>query len=271
MKRILLMCLVLAFFLPGLAFAGNGPTENGKVGNVTAGEIIARAWDYMRGRTSVSVVRMTVHRPDWQRESVIRVWTRGRTDSIFQITSPARDKGNGTLKLGREMWTYNPKINRVVKIPPSMMSQSWMGSDFSNNDLSKADSILEDYTHEIVAISEQEGFTVYTVRALPKPGAPVVWGMQMLTLREDGILLRQAFHDEDMEPVKVLTTQDIRDMGGRKFPRVWIMRALRGDDGENGEDGGRDEYTRLEYERLEFDAGVADRLFTLNALKKPLR
>ncbi len=234
----------------------------------TAQDIVAKAWDYMRGSTSVSVVRMTVHRPDWERKSKLKAWTKGREDSIFQLIAPAKDKGNGTLKKGREMWTYNPKINRVVKIPPSMMSQSWMGSDFSNNDLSKADSIILDYDHTIEKVEARDGFKVYTIKAMPRPDAPVVWGMQLLTIREDGVLLKESFHDEDLEPVKVLTTSDIRDMGGRPFPRVWKMQSLDTDDGD-AETG--DEYTLLEYDSITFDVKLRDSLFTLNALKKPVR
>ena len=238
------------------------PTS-GLANDISAKDIITKAWNYMRGRTSVAVVHMTVHRADWQRESTIKAWTKGQEDSIFQITAPAKDKGNGTLKLGTEMWTYNPKINRVVKIPPSMMSQSWMGSDFSNNDLSKADSIIMDYTHEIVKTEKKGDLTVYTVNAVPKPDAPVIWGMQRLKIREDGIIIEQSFHDEDMEPVKILTTQDITDIGGREFPRLWTMRSV---DAESDED-----YTLLEYESLRFDVKLKDSMFTLNALKTPLR
>ena len=232
-------------------------------GEPDAGAVIAKAWDYMRGKTSASVVKMTVHRADWERTSVIKAWTRGREDSIFQITAPKKDKGNGTLKIGRDMWTYNPKINRVIKIPPSMMSQSWMGSDFSNNDLSKADTILNDYTHEIESTQTQDGVTVYEIKAVPKPDAPVIWGMQKLKVREDGILLAQAFYDEDMNVVKIMTTTDIKDIGGRRFPVKWTMRSMNADS--------REDYTLLAYDALQFDVPVQDRLFTVNALKKPLR
>ncbi|MCG8551624.1 MAG: outer membrane lipoprotein-sorting protein [Desulfobacterales bacterium] len=225
--------------------------------------VIAKAWDYMRGKTSVSVLKMTVHRADWERTSVIKAWTKGRENSIFQIIAPKKDKGNGTLKIGRNMWTYNPKVNRVVKIPASMMSQSWMGSDFSNNDLSKADTILNDYTHEIEGTRTQDGIQIYEIKALPKPDAPVIWGMQKLKIREDGILLSQAFYDEDMNMVKVMVTTDIKMMGDRPFPVKWTMRSM---DADSGED-----YTLLEYNELQFDLPVQERLFTVNALKKPLR
>jgi len=232
-------------------------------GEPDAGEIIGRAWDYMRGKSSVSVVHMTVHRADWERKSTIKAWTRGRKNSIFRIIAPKKDRGSGTLKLDRDMWTYNPKINRVVKIPPSMMSRSWMGSDFSNNDLSKADTILIDYTHEIVAQETVGGFIVYKIRSMPKPAAPVIWGMQMLKIREDGVLVEQAFYDEDMEMVKIMTTTDVQDMGGKPFPLKWTMRSV---DAESDQD-----YTLLVYEDLTFDVVLRDDMFTLNALRKPLR
>ncbi|WP_022665898.1 outer membrane lipoprotein-sorting protein [Desulfospira joergensenii] len=251
-NRVLILALILAL-VPSAAATGEPDAET----------IITRAWDYMRGKTSVSVVRMTVHRPDWERTSVIKAWTRGREKSIFQIISPKKDKGNGTLKIDRDMWTYNPKINRVVKIPPSMMSQSWMGSDFSNNDLSKADTILVDYTHEIAGTQTREGFTVYEIKSIPRPGAPVIWGMQKLKIREDGVLMEQAFFDEDMEAIKIMTTSEIRNMGGRTFPGKWIMRSM--------DAGSKEDYTLLEYESLDFDVPLQENFFTLNALKKPLR
>ena len=109
---------------------------------LNANQLVEDSFNYVRGKASVSTVMMTIHRPDWQRKMTIRAWTRGQKESLFYIDAPPKDHGNGTLKKGREMWIYNPKVNRVIKVPPSMMSQSWMGSDFSNNDLSKSDSLL---------------------------------------------------------------------------------------------------------------------------------
>lgn len=228
---------------------------------VTGEELVQRAHDYMRGQTSVSVVDMTIHRPNWERTMTIKAWTKGVEDSIFKIIAPAKDKDNGTLKLGQEMWTYNPKINRVIKIPPSMMSQSWMGSDFSNNDLAKSDTILTDYTHEIIGEEEHEGKTVYVVESIPKPRAPVVWGKQVLKLREDDIYISQEFFDEDMESVKMLEMLEINEMGGRLYPTVWKMH--KADQTE--------EYTLLDYKELEFGVELDDDLFTVQALKRPLR
>ncbi|WP_321413416.1 outer membrane lipoprotein-sorting protein [uncultured Desulfobacter sp.] len=253
MKKTVFIAGMLLVLFSSTTFANTPP----------AADVIAKAWDYMRGKTSVSQVKMTVHRANWERVSVIKAWTRGRNDSIFQIMAPKKDKGNGTLKIGRDMWTYNPKINRVIKIPPSMMSQSWMGSDFSNNDLSKADSLLNDYTHEIETTTQENGITIYTIKSLPKPDAPVVWGMQKLKIREDGIIIEQGFYDEDMAAVKIMTTSEIKKMGEKLFPARWVMRAMDADS--------KEDYTLLEYESLEFDIPLQDRGFTLNALKKPLR
>lgn len=253
MKKLIVTLNLILLLLPSVAAAKEAD----------AAAIIAKTWDYMRGKTSVSVTKMIVHRADWERTTVIKAWTRGREDSIFQITSPKKDKGNGTLKLGRDMWTYNPKINRVVKLPPSMMSQSWMGSDFSNNDLSKANTILTDYTHTIEETNKTDGFTVYLIKSLPKPEAPVIWGMQKLKIREDGILLEEAFFDEDMQAVKIMTTSEIKEMDGKPFPSKWVMRSM---EAESKED-----YTLLQYESLDFNIPLQDKRFTVNALKKTLR
>jgi len=186
----------------------------------------------------------------------IKGWTRGQADALFFIEDPPKDSGNGTLKLSREMWTYNPKINRVIKLPPSMMSQSWMGSDFSNNDLAKSDSILTDYTHSVINKEKREKWMIYTVRSIPKPNAPVIWGKQEADIREDGIMLRQAFFDEDGIKVKEMITKDIGDLGGRLFPKEWIMRKA---DEENS-------HTKIIYKSLEFNTLLSDDLFRVSSL-----
>lgn len=223
--------------------------------------LVEDSFNYMRGKTSVSMVEMTIHRSDWQRTMTIKSWTKGQENSIFWIIAPAKDSGNGTLKRGEEMWVYNPKINRVIKIPPSMMSQAWMGSDFSNNDLSRTTSLIEDYTHTITGTETIKGKKVYTIKSMPKPEAPVVWGMQKLKIREDHIFLMQEFYDEDFLPVKTMTTLQIRMLGGKLFPNVWKMQKA----------DVKDEYTLLKYKELAFDKDLPDRLFTLSSLKTPER
>ena len=224
-------------------------------------QLVSRAFNHLRGDYSVSLVEMTIHRASWERKVVIKAWTRGETESLFTLLAPPKDRGNGTLKKGHKMWTFNPKINRVIKLPPSMMSQSWMGSDFSNNDLAKSDSLLTDYTHSIVGTETHQGQIVYVIKSMPKPGAPVVWGMQKLKIRADLIWLSEVFFDEDLKPVKAMTTLKIQMLGGKLYPKVWRM--------QKTDDNSR--YTELTYTHLEFKSSLPDSLFTLISLRKARR
>lgn len=247
-----IICWCVCWF--GLGGAGSAETPD-------ADAIVSASFHYMRGDASVATVRMTIHRPDWEREMTVKGWTRGEKESLLRIVEPARDEGNGTLKKGREMWTYNPKVNRVIKLPPSMMAQSWMGSDFSNNDVAKSDTLLHDYKHVVEGTETLEGKTVYLVKSTPKPQAPVIWGLQRLKIREDDIMLEQIFYDEDLHPVKVMKNTEIRMLGGKLFPKFTTMR--KADQPE--------EYTRLDHLELEFKDDLPDDIFTLSRLKNPRR
>jgi outer membrane lipoprotein-sorting protein len=224
-----------------------------------AEKIVKDAFDYWRGKASFSTTEMVIHRPDWERRMVIDAWTRGESDSLFVITSPAKDKGNGTLKIGEEMWMYNPKVNRVIKLPPSMMSQAWQGSDFSNNDLAKSDSLIRDYTHSLDGEEKSEGKKVYRITSMPKPDAPVIWGMITMKIREDRILLEETFYDENKKPVKTMTAWDIRPADGRLFPMQWKMRKWETEK----------EYTLLLYKTLSFKEKMNPGIFSFNNLKNP--
>ncbi len=226
---------------------------------MSADAIVKKAFDYWRGKASVSTITMTIHRPDWERVMLIKAWTLGESDSLFVITEPAKDKGNGTLKTGKGMWIYNPKVNRVIKLPPSMMSQSWQGSDFSNNDLAKSDSLIKDYMHTLENTKMDQGKKIYFIKSMPKPDAPVIWGMIKLTIREDNILLSEIFFDEDLSPVKIMTAWDIQVAGDRLFPLKWKMRKS---DTTN-------EYTLFVYKKIKFEKGLSKNIFTLTNLKNP--
>ena len=251
-KKMILFVLLPLFLFLGMS--ANTKAQNAQV-------LVENSFNYMRGKTSISTVDMTIHRPDWERVVTIKAWTKGEKDSLFTIIAPAKDKGNGTLKKGREMWLYNPKVNRIIKLPPSMMSQAWMGSDFSNNDLSKSESLIKDYIHTIIGTETHEGKKVYLIKSIPKPEAPVVWGMQTVKIREDAIFLRQEFYDEDFKLVKAMTTLQVQMLGGKLYPKVWKMQKA----------DAKDEYTVLEYKNLVFDQVLPDRLFTLSSLKTKKR
>jgi len=226
---------------------------------MTADTIVKNAFDYWRGKASVSTMVMTIHRPDWERIMTIKAWTRGESDSLFVITEPSKDRGNATLKLGNGMWMYNPKVNRIIKLPPSMMSQGWQGSDFSNNDLAKTDSLINDYVHSLEDTKIHEGKKIYSITSLPKPFAPVIWGMIKLVIREDHILLSETFFDEDLAPVKIMTSWDIQMMGNKLFPLKWKMQ----------KSDAIDQYTQFVYEKITFEQALSNHIFTQTHLKNP--
>ena len=224
-----------------------------------AEKIVKNAFDYWRGKASVSTTDMTIHRPDWERTMTIKAWTEGEKNSLLVVTSPSKDKGNGTLKLGPDMWIFNPKINRVIKLPPSMMSQSWQGSDFSNNDLAKSDTLLHDFTHKLHGEEKHEGKRVFLVTSMPKADAPVIWGMLRMKIREDHILLEETFYDENLEPVKTMKAWDIRMNRGHLFPMRWSM----------GKADKKNEYTLLVYRDLVFKDKIDISIFSHSNLKNP--
>ncbi|MBW2147342.1 MAG: outer membrane lipoprotein-sorting protein [Deltaproteobacteria bacterium] len=255
--RILGKLLFAAALMPVLLAAPHASPA--PKGGEDAYTIVKNSYDYWRGDKSYAEMDMVIHRPEWERKMSMRAWTQGEDKTLVLITSPPKDRGSGTLRLGRQMWNYIPAIRRTIKLPPSMMAQAWMGSDFSNNDLAKADSILVDYTHRIVRTDLRDGHTVFTIESTPKPNAPVVWGKEILEIRDDYIFLSESFYDEEYKLVKVMRTEKIQPMGGRLFPAVWRMKKA----------DRPDEYTLIVYRSLDFSPRLPPGLFTLQRLKNP--
>ena len=246
MRRTMLIVVILFFAVSSQVLA-----------QMNAETIVKNAFDYWRGEASISTSIMTIHRSDWERSMTIKAWTRGESDSLFVITKPAKDRGNGTLKTGNGMWMYNPKVNRVIKLPPSMMSQGWQGSDFSNNDLAKSDSLIKDYVHTLEGTKAEQDKNIYLIKSMPKPDAPVIWGMIKLSIREDNILLSEAFFDEDLKEVKIMTAWDIRKTSDKLFPMKWKMQKSEA----------IDEYTQFVYEKIDFIKSLRKTIFTRANLK----
>jgi outer membrane lipoprotein-sorting protein len=224
-----------------------------------AREIVRAAINYWRGTSSVGEMTMTIHRPDWERSMSMRAWTQGAERSLVRVTAPKKDKGNGTLIDDNNMWSYSPKINRVIKVPSSMMGQSWMGSDFSNKDISRVDDIIDQYEHSILGEEEQDGHTIYQVESIPHEDAAVVWGKEILRIRDDNVLVDHSFYDQDGELVKVLVSLEIGEMGGRV---VAIRQRMNKVDEP-------DEWTEINVDAMEFDLELRDSLFTLSNLRNP--
>lgn len=227
--------------------------------DLTAEEIVRAAVDQWRGVSSEAEMSMTIHRPDWERTMTMRAWTKGDDKALVRVTEPAKDRGNGTLTDKNSMWTFSPKVNRVIKIPSSMMGQSWMGSDFSNKDVAKADDIIDQYTHTLVETREVDGIKIHEIESIPLEDAAVVWGREVLLIRDDWVVAEHRFYDQDDALVKTLTSLDIGELGGRMVALQQRMQKV----------DAPDEWTEIQVLSAKYDIDIADSKFTLSNLRNP--
>jgi len=229
---------------------------------LTAREMIRRADEQMRGTTSQGEAEMTIITPEWRRTMTMRFWEDARGDKAFvRILSPAKDRGTATLKLGNEIWTYMPSIERSMKIPPSMMHQGWMGSDFTNDDMVKSSSVVDDYEHSLTDTTQLDGETVYVITMVPKEEAAVVWGKIVYYARTtDYLPLREDFYDEDSVLVRRMTLTEFRQMGGRVIPMLMTLTPL------TEEKKGHE--TIFRYFSIEFNANISESVFTRANLER---
>jgi len=191
---------------------------------LTAKEIVIKSQDKVNGESNRGAMKMTVVRPNWSREVEMKVWSLGEDFYMIYILSPARDKGQVFMKRETDMWNWMPSISRMIKIPPSMMSQSWMGSDFTNNDLMRMNSYINDYTHRILGEEEINGYQCYKVELMPLPDAAVVWGKIHIWISKDEFYQMQfEFFDEEMEAVNREICSDVKQFGDRKLPSKMVM------------------------------------------------
>jgi len=246
----LLKGVLVSAMLTSLSMASDTPN---------ARELVKAAMEHWRGTNSYSEMTMTIHRPDWQRSMSMRAWSEGDKLSLVRVTEPKKDAGNGTLLKDNDMWTYSPKINRIIKIPSSMMSQGWMGSDFSNKDISKSTDILDQYDHNLTATEQQDGHTVYTIEAIPHEDAAIVWGKEVLKIRDDFVMLEEQYWDQDGELVKVMKAHEVVEMGGRQVASVMRM----------GKIETPQEWTEMTVSAIEFDIKLPAGVFTLSNLRNP--
>ncbi|MBD3168302.1 MAG: outer membrane lipoprotein-sorting protein [candidate division Zixibacteria bacterium] len=202
---------------------------------------------------------MKIARPDWSRELGMKSWSKGRELSLIIITEPARDKGTAFLKRGNEVWNWVPRVEKVIKIPPSMMQQSWMGSDFTNDDLVKESSIVEDYSHEIVGDSVIQGRECYKIKMTPKPEAPVVWDKVLLWVSKKHYLqMRGEYYNEDGELENTMIMTDVKTLGGRLIPAIMTM--IPADEPGNK--------TVITIHEMQFNQPINDSFFSERNMKK---
>ncbi|MCD4769048.1 MAG: outer membrane lipoprotein-sorting protein [Bacteroidales bacterium] len=223
-------------------------------------EIVKRANENFNGESSgYSIMSMTIIRPSWQRTISFKNWTKGTELSLTLITAPDRDKGQTFLKRENEMWIWNPTISRLTKLPPSMMSQGWMGSDYTNDDILRESSVVNDYTHEIIGEEEIEGRLCYKIKLTAKEEAAVIWGYQIRWIDiKDMLFLKSELYDEDNYLIRTELGLDIRLMDGRIIPtRIEIIPAE--------EDGYK---TVVIFESIEFNKPINDNFFSQQNMKR---
>lgn len=221
-------------------------------------DIVKKADERMRGKTSQAELIIITSRTTWSREMSLKTWMKGTQYSMILIRSPIKDKGTVFLKRGKEVWNWIPSLERSIKLPPSMMSQSWMGTDFTNDDLVKESSVVEDYDHTLIGDTIINNKACFLIQMIPKPEAAVVWGKIIVSIdKQDYLELHSKFFDEDGTLVNIMNAYDIKEMDGRLIPTRLEMIPT---DKKN-------QKTEIVYKKILFDKPIDDNFFTLNSMK----
>jgi len=223
-------------------------------------EIIRKADEKFNGeKTSTSIMAMTIVRPTWERTIEFKNWTSGKEYALTLITAPAKEKGQSFLKRQNEMWSWNPTISRLIKLPPSMMSQGWMGSDYTNDDILKESSVVNDYNHMIVGEEEYEGRLCYKIKMVAKEDAAVIWGHQVRWIdKKDFLFMKSELYDQDGYLVRTELGSEIKAMDGRLIPtRIELIPA----EEEN-------QKTIIEIKEIQFNEAMEDAFFSQQNMKR---
>jgi outer membrane lipoprotein-sorting protein len=217
---------------------------------------VDRLW---RGATSQATMTMTVKTSRYQRSMTMEAWSRGQDYSLILIRKPVKDRGIATLKVKDNIWNYLPKINRVTKVPSSMMSGSWMGSHFTNDDLVKDSTFEDDYDSSISYEGERDGKLIYELTSLPKPDAAVVWGRVVLEVEQKSLApFRGFYYDEEGVLVRTLIFDQNKKIGERVVP---MRMSLQPEDKPN-------ESTVILYNSIEFGVPLEESFFSLQNLQQ---
>jgi peptidoglycan/LPS O-acetylase OafA/YrhL len=229
--------------------------------NARAGDdaraIVLESIEYWRDSSSDAQVRMTIHRSDWERRLTFCSITKGNKKALVRVLEPKKDAGSATLLMDDQMWSYTPKVNRVIRIPSSMMHQNWMGSDYTNSDIAKSDQIVNDYSHRVIEREQSEKQVVHVIESVPKPDAPVVWGKEILRIRADRLLLGHDYYDQENRLVKRMRALEIRPMGGKSTVVTQRMEDLLHPDA----------WTEIRLDSIKYGLSVPDSLFQPASLR----
>ena len=228
--------------------------------DMNAKEIVREAEDQWRGeQSSISRMTMKIIRPTWERTIKMKNWIKGRDYALTLITAPASEKGQTFLKRGNEMWHWMPSIGRLIKLPPSMMSQGWMGSDYTNDDILKESSIVVDYNHTLAGEEEVNGSMCYKIRMIPKEDAAVVWGKVITWISKEHFnQLKAEYYDEDGELVRTELLSEVKNVDNRMIPtHIEVI--------PEDEEGKK---TVLELNEARFNRDITDGFFSQQNMKR---
>ena len=226
---------------------------------LTAEKILDNVDDLYRSNASHGILTLSVTTVNWQRTLTLEQWSKGEDKSLIKILKPKKEKGLATLRVDKNMWNYLPKVKRVVKIPSSMMSSSWMGSHFTNDDLVKQSRMTEDYTFSITFEGMNDGKEIIEITCLPNKEAAVVWGkVEVVVYADDYLPLRMTYYDEDLLLSRTLEFTNIEMMDGKIIPTMMSMIPTN----EPGES------TTVKWEEIQFDIAIDDKFFSLRKLQQ---
>lgn len=243
------LILLTVLFISSLSFS---QTE-------TADQIIEKAENRLNGTTSYSEMTITTIRPKWSREMKIKTWAKGDDYSVTLVLSPAKDKGTVFLKRKNEMWQYIPSIERIIKMPPSMLTQSWMGTDMTNDDLMQESSLKKDYDKKIVAVEKVENLDCHKLVLTPKKDVNSIWGkLEIWISKKDYLQLKTKFYDEDGVLVNTILGKSPKILGGILIPSQ--MEVIPADK--------KGQKTKMSYTKASFDIEIDDNIFTTQYMKR---
>ena len=251
MRRLIVVWIYILF---GIFFINHAIASN-----LNPEKILNSVDDLYRSNTSYGTLTLSVTTADWQRTLTLEQWSKGEDRHLIRVLNPKKEKGLTTLRVDNNVWNYMPKVKRVVKIPSSMMSSSWMGSHFTNDDLVKQSRMVKDYTFSITDEGEREGKDIVEISCFPKMDAAVVWGkVEVIVYRDNYIPLNIIYYDEDLQLSRTLSFTNIQMMGGKMIPTQMTMIPV----DEPGE------LTAIQWKKIQFDLAINDDFFSLRKLQQ---
>jgi len=238
---------ILSCLLPALIFSAPASA-------LDLQQLIRDVEQQYMGVSSHSRMEMEVATAHWRRSLTMEAWSLDRERFLVRILDPPKERGVATLKVEKEVWNYLPKVDRVIKVPPSMMGGAWMGSHITNDDLVKANHVDQDYSFTLLAEDER----MWRIEGVPRPDAAVVWGKIVYEVgKEPRVPLRVTYYDEKGEQVRQIVFTDVQKIGGRVLPLTMTVQPTEKPD----------EHTILHYDAIDFDIGLEPGYFSLQNLK----